>query len=164
MAGGAAWGHAPSCLWGGVSLVKSIRRPIQAGRAANQATASVGRLATPPSAPRFRPKNTRRCRAISGPVRLSLRSFPGKFKESYEHTARPRLPRSGPLGKEGYRAGRQHTAPVKGESRPKTTSYCSDTSLHRTSCDKRQQPRIQQQLRHASRNVLFGVLQPLQRR
>jgi hypothetical protein len=53
MAGGAAWGHAPSCFWGGVSLVKSIRRPIQAGRAANQATASVGRLATPPSAPRF---------------------------------------------------------------------------------------------------------------
>jgi len=55
MAGGAAWGHAPSCLWGGVSPVKSIRRPIQEGRAENQATASVGRLATPPSAPRFRP-------------------------------------------------------------------------------------------------------------
>ena len=107
-----------------------------ASRATTAARATASRIQSRPPCSRARVRSLfhvvrslgTRCADGAAVPRTKLNlmwSFPGKFKESYEHTARPRLPRSGPLGKEGYRAGRQHTAPVKGESRPKTRKHCS---------------------------------------
>ena len=69
----------------------------------------------------------------------------------------------GPWEKRGIeQAG--STPPQSKANRARRRESTALNWFHKTAYDKRQQPRVQQQLRHASRNALFGVLQPLQRR